>query len=56
MALQRAQALCEPEYTDYLVRITEARHKALTAKIQYEARLHSFCVIAASSVAATSLR
>lgn len=33
----RAQALCMPEYTDHVLRMTEARHKALSARIAYDA-------------------
>jgi len=32
-----AQALCMPEYTDHVLRMTEARHKALSARIVYDA-------------------
>ena len=31
------QALCMPEYTDHVLRMTEARHKALSARIAYDA-------------------
>ena len=36
-SLSVAQALCMPEYTDHVLRMTEARHKALSARIAYDA-------------------
>lgn len=30
------KALCEPEYAEYLLRISEARHAAATARVEFE--------------------
>ena len=35
-AAAEMHALCDPEYTDYLLRVTEARHAALNARILFE--------------------